>query len=295
MKKMSIEMDVETDPDPRLRLDTEESYQIKVETISNQVLVKLMAASFCGMRHALETLSQLILLDQTTGFLITLSNMVIKDAPSYKYRGLMLDTARNFIRVPDIMRTLDAMAYSKLNTFHWRISDVTSFPLFLPEVPQLFEYGSYGRNFMYTKEDVRAVVKRAGIRGIRVVMEVAAPGPVGRPWSWVPEATCPSKNKNFTCSNILCLRLGMRDSVFDILQIIYSEILKLTKIDDVFHLSDSVFSLANCFYLVEEREGFLEKALERLKMANKGFLPKLPIVWYSTHLTKDYEARAWDR
>ncbi|CAH1642541.1 unnamed protein product [Spodoptera littoralis] len=295
VKKMSIEMDVETDPDPRLRLDTDESYQIKIETVGNQVMVKLMAASFCGMRHGLETLSQVILLDQTTGYLITVSNMVIKDAPSYKYRGLMLDTARNFIPIPDIMRTLDAMGYSKLNTFHWRISDVTSFPLYLPEVPQLFEYGSYGRAYMYSKEDVRAVVKRAGIRGIRVVMEVSAPGPVGRPWSWVPEATCPSKNRNFTCSNILCLRLGMRDSVFDILQIIYTEILAMTKIEDVFHLSDSIFSLANCFYLIEEREGFLEKAIERLKMANKGFLPKLPIVWYSTHLTKDYEARAWDR
>ncbi|KAF9413599.1 hypothetical protein HW555_008244 [Spodoptera exigua] len=295
VKKMSIEMDVETDPDPRLRLDTEESYQIKIDTVNNQVVMKLLAASFCGMRHALETLSQVILLDQTTGYLITLSNMVIKDAPSYKYRGLMLDTGRNYIPIPDIIRTIDAMAYSKLNTFHWRISDVTSFPLYLPEIPQLFEYGSYGRNYKYTKEDVRAVVKRAGIRGIRVVMEVAAPGPVGRAWSWVPEATCPSKNRNFTCSNILCLRLGMRDSVFDILQIIYSEILKLTKIEDVFHMSDSIFSLANCFYLVEEREGFLEKALERLKIANRGFLPKLPIVWYSTHLTKDYEARAWDR
>ncbi|XP_063898325.1 probable beta-hexosaminidase fdl [Helicoverpa armigera] len=295
IKKMYIQMDVESDPDPRIRLDTEESYTIKIETLNNQVSMKLFAASFCGMRHALETLSQLILLDQTTGNLITLSNMVIKDAPSYKYRGLMLDTGRNYIPVPDIMRTIDAMASCKLNTFHWRISDVASFPLYLPAVPQLFEYGSYSKHHVYTKEDVKAVVKRAGVRGIRVLLEVAAPGPVGRAWSWIPEATCPTKNRNFTCNNVLCLRLGIHDSVFDILQIIYSEILEMTKISDVFHLSDSVFSLANCFYLIEEREGFLDKALERLKLANKGFLPKLPIVWYTAHLTKDYEARTWDR
>lgn len=295
IKKMYIQMDVETDPDPRIRLDTEESYTIKVETMNNQVTMKLLAASFCGMRHALETLSQLILLDQTTGLLITLSNIVIKDAPSYKYRGLMIDTGRNFIPIPDIMRTIDAMSTCKLNTFHWRISDVTSFPLLIPAVPQLCEYGAYDRNHVYTKDDVKAVVKRAGIRGIRVLLEVSAPGPVGRAWSWIPEASCPTKNRNFTCNNILCLRLGIHDSVFDILQIIYSEIIDMTKIEDVFHLSDSVFSLSNCFYLIEEREGFLDKALERLKLANKGFLPKLPIIWYTTHLTKDYEAKAWDR
>lgn len=295
VKKMYIQMDVENDPDPRIRLETDESYSVKVETITNQVVIKLLSASFCGLRNALETLSQLILLDQSTGHLITLSNMIIKDAPSYKYRGLMIDTGRNYIPVPDIMRTIDAMATVKLNTFHWRISDVTSFPLYLPVVPQLFEYGSYGRDLVYTKEDVKAVVRRAGIRGIRILLEVAAPGPVGRAWSWIPEATCPKKIKNFTCNNVLCLTLDIHDTVFDILQIIYSEILEMTRVDDIFHLSDGVFSLANCFNLMEARNGFLDKALERLKLANKGFLPKLPIVWYTPHLMKDLEAKTWDR
>ncbi|KAJ8708129.1 hypothetical protein PYW08_010495 [Mythimna loreyi] len=294
IKKMYIQMDVETDPDPRLRLETDESYTIRIETISNQVVIKLVSASFCGIRHALETLSQLILLDQSTGNLITLSNIIIKDAPSYKYRGLMIDTGRNYIPVPDIMRTIDAMATVKLNTFHWRISDVTSFPLYLPAVPQLFEYGSYDRSLVYTKDAIKAVVRRAGIRGIRILLEVAAPGPVGRAWSWLPEATCPTKNQNFTCNNVLCLRLGIHYTVFDILQIIYSEILEMTKVDDVFHLSDGVFSLVNCFNLIESRDGFLDKALERLKLANKGFLPKLPIIWYTAHLTRDLEARTWD-
>lgn len=295
IKKMYIQMDVETDPDPRLRLDTEESYTIKVETVTTQVVIKLLSTSFCGIRHALETLSQLILLDQTTGNLITLSNMIIKDAPSYKYRGLMLDTGRNYIPVPDIMRTVDAMASVKLNTLHWRISDVASFPLHIPAIPQLFEYGAYSRSQIYTKEDVKTVVRRAGIRGIRVLLEVAVPGPVGRPWSWIPEATCPTKDLNFTCNNVLCLTLGIQETVFDILQIIYSEILEMTKVDDVFHLSDGMFSLGNCFNLMGDREGFLDKALERLKLANKGFLPKLPIVWYTPVLTKDMEARTWDR
>lgn len=295
IKKMSIQIDVESDPDPRLKLNTEEAYNLKIETINKKVAIKISSSSFCGVRHGLETLSQMILQDQSTGKLITLSNVVIKDAPNYKYRGLMIDTARNYIPVQDLMRTVDAMATVKLNTFHWRISDVTSFPLLLPSLPQLFEYGAYDRSLVYTKEDVKAVVNRAGYRGIRVLIEVAAPGPVGRPWSWSPDVSCPTTNENFTCNNDLCLRMNMKDSIFDILRTIYKEILEMTQVDDIIHLSDGVFSLSNCYYLIEDRYGFLDKVLAILQQANKGFLPKLPVVWYTPHLMKDYEAKTWER
>lgn len=292
---MNIQIDVETDPEPRLRINTEESYHLKIETVNIKVVIKISSASFCGVRHGLQTLSQMILLDQTTGKLITLSNAVIKDAPTYKYRGLMIDTARNYIPVTDLMRNIDAMATVKLNTFHWRISDVTSFPLYLPKVPELYEYGAFDRSMTYTKDDVKYLVNRAAVRGIRILLEVAAPGPVGRAWSWHPEVSCPTKTTNFTCKNVLCLRMQLHDSVLDVLQTIYSEILEMTNTDDIFHLSDGIFSLANCYYLIEERQGFLDKALERLKRANKGFLPKLPIIWHTAHLTKDYEAKTWEQ
>lgn len=279
VKKMNIQIDVDTDPDPRLRINTDESYSIKIET-TNIVKINLTAASFCGIRHALETLSQMILLDQNTGNLITVSNAAIKDAPSYKYRGLMIDTGRNYIPVSDLMRTIDAMATCKLNTFHWRITDSASFPLLLPKLSNLFEFGAYSRQMVYTKEDIKSVVNRAGIRGIRVLIEVAVPGPVGRAWSWSNDATCPKKNDRKTCDNVLCTRLKMQDPVFDVLQHIYSEIIEMTGVEDIFHLSDSIFSLSNCYYLIDEREGFLEKAIDRLRLANKGFLPKLPVIWF---------------
>lgn len=295
VKRMNIQLDVESDPDPRLRVNTDESYSLKIENYISFSKISISSSSFCGVRHGLETLGQLILLDQTTGHLITLTNVVIKDAPSYRYRGLMVDTGRNYIPVPDLIRTIDGMATCKLNTFHWRITDSTSFPLFLPSLPKLFEFGAYDRSMVYTKNDIRSIVNRAEVRGIRVLIEVAAPGPVGQAWSWTEEVTCPKKTDNYTCDNVLCLRLKMQDKVFDILEHIYSEIISLTRVDDVFHLSDGVFSIANCFYLIDEREGFLYKALERLKNANSGFYPKLPIVWYTKHLTRDFEARTWER
>ncbi|XP_062531584.1 chitooligosaccharidolytic beta-N-acetylglucosaminidase isoform X2 [Bombyx mori] len=294
VKKMNIIIDIETDPDPRLRLNTDEAYTISVNSNFDFITIHLSSSSFCGARHGLETLNQMILLDQLTGYLITLSHIIVKDAPSHKYRGLMIDTGRNYIPMPDLMKTIDTMAACKLNTFHWRISDVTSFPLLLPKLKELFEFGAYDRALVYTRADVKALVTRAKVRGIRVLIEVAAPGPVGRPWFWHSEATCPAKNANYTCDNLLCLRLNMRESIFDILQLIYAEIIALTEVDDIFHLSDGVFTMINCFSLIEDRDGFLDKALNRLRMANKGFMPKLPIVWYTKHLTRTLEAKTWE-
>ncbi|KAI5638270.1 glycosyl hydrolase family 20, catalytic domain-containing protein [Phthorimaea operculella] len=294
--KMLIHLEVESDTDPRMRLNTDESYHLKVSEVADRIEIKINSPSFAGVRHGLETLSQIILLDQSTGFLITLSEAIVKDAPSYKYRGLMLDTARHYLPLIDILRTVDGMATCKLNTLHWRITDSASFPLHLPSLEKLFEYGAYGRDMVYTKEDVKMVVDRAGVRGIRVLLEVAVPGPVGRAWSWSNDlTTCPKKNDNFTCEDVICLRLKMQHKVFELLQHLYSEIIGMTGVDDMFHLSDSVFSLSNCYNLIEERKGFLENALERLRKANKGFLPKLPIIWYTQHLAREMNAKTWER
>lgn len=69
--------------------------------------------------------------------LVILANAQIKDRPIFSHRGLMLDTARNFIPIIDIKRTIDAMGSSKLNVLHWHATDSQSFPLEIPNVPQM--------------------------------------------------------------------------------------------------------------------------------------------------------------
>jgi hexosaminidase len=65
------------------------------------------------------------------------TNVRLSDAPIFRHRGLMLDTARNFLPLYAMKRTLDAMAASKLNVLHWHATDSQSFPLVSPRVPQL--------------------------------------------------------------------------------------------------------------------------------------------------------------
>jgi len=116
----------------------------------NSVAVTIQAETVYGARHGLETLSQLVagvpapLEVDGTGrntprkhVLVMASNVRLSDAPVFRHRGLMLDTARHFVPLHDIQRTLDAMAASKLNVLHWHATDVQSFPLELPRVPQL--------------------------------------------------------------------------------------------------------------------------------------------------------------
>jgi len=41
----------------------------------------------------------------------------------------MIDTARHYLKVSTILRTIEGMGMNKLNALHWHISDDESFPL----------------------------------------------------------------------------------------------------------------------------------------------------------------------
>ena len=52
---------------------------------------------------------------------------------------MLLDTARHFMPVPILKKQIDAMAYHKLNVFHWHIVDDQSFPFESLKYPSLTE------------------------------------------------------------------------------------------------------------------------------------------------------------
>ena len=82
----------------------------------------------------------------------------------------MLDTARNFIPIPDILKAniptlsqlnfksffqlIDSMSYSKQNVFHWHLTDSQSFPLVMPSLPDFVRYGAYRPDQVYMPEQV---------------------------------------------------------------------------------------------------------------------------------------------
>jgi hexosaminidase len=109
---------------------------------------------------------------------INSTKVTITDAPRFKWRGLMIDTARHFHPRSSIETMLDGMAFNKLNVLHWHITDAQSFPLKTSAFPKLVAgaYGGAGSTLHYTSDDVKRVVAYAKDRAIRVVPEIDSPG-----------------------------------------------------------------------------------------------------------------------
>lgn len=184
-----------SEADVPLGPDVDESYTLSVP--ADSASADISAATPWGAIRGLETFSQLAWAgggEAAGGQSIVPSGIEISDRPHFTHRGILLDTARNFYPVRDILHTIRAMAFNKLNVFHWHITDGQSFPIVLPTVPNLANLGSYSPAMRYTDKDVRRIVSYAAAFGVRVIPEIDMPGHTG---SWAgayPEiVTCANK------------------------------------------------------------------------------------------------------
>ncbi|XP_035226677.1 beta-hexosaminidase subunit beta-like, partial [Stegodyphus dumicola] len=149
----------------------DESYKLDVPASG---VADLHANTVWGALRGLETFSQLVYQDKRGILLINSSK--IEDEPRYKYRGMLIDTARHFQPIKTLKKNLDAMAYNKFNTFHWHIIDDQSFPLESKIYPNLTELAAYSPKHVYTHKNIRDIIRYARYRGIRVIPELDTPG-----------------------------------------------------------------------------------------------------------------------
>lgn len=262
---------------------------------SRSLAVNIEARSFFGARHGLASLHQLIWFDNEDNLFRVISQAVIKDAPKFQYRGLMLDTSRHYFSVSSIKRTLVGMAHSKLNRFHWHITDSQSFPFSSKYYPQLAEHGAYSSREVYTAEDVKEIVDFARVRGIQVVPEIDAPAHAGNGWDWGPKyglgelSLCINQQPwNFYCGEPPCGQLNPKNNnTFLVLQKLFTELLDIAGPTDFYHLGGDEVNL-ECWgqhFNDTDLRGlwcdFMLQAYNRLKIANKGNAPKYSIVWSS--------------
>ncbi|CAL2059914.1 beta-N-acetylhexosaminidase [Tenacibaculum sp. 190524A05c] len=150
-----------------LFFNTDESYKLVV----NNNKIEITALTDVGIVRGLSTLLQLIKSDESN---FVFEGFYIKDAPRFKWRGLMIDVSRHFQPVDLIKRNLDAMAFVKMNVFHWHLSDDQGFRIESKIYPKLHELGSDGE--YYTQEQIKDVVAYANNLGIRVIPEIDVPG-----------------------------------------------------------------------------------------------------------------------
>ncbi|XP_055382720.1 chitooligosaccharidolytic beta-N-acetylglucosaminidase-like [Condylostylus longicornis] len=288
----------------QLTWNTDESYSLNITIGNNEVFAEINAKTYFGARHGLETLSQLIVYDNIRNEIQIVAEAEINDKPAYQHRGLMLDTSRNYFSIDSIKKTIDGMAMTKLNTFHWHIIDSQSFPLVIKSRPDFYRYGAYSSHQIYTPENIKDIIEFARIRGIRVIPEFDAPAHVGEGWQKTNMTVCFGIQPwDKYCVEPPCGQLNPTvDKLYDVLQDIYHEMLYLFENPDVFHMGGDEVSNA-CWNSSEQiqlwmqqrhwelnNEGFLKlwayfqnNALERLDKVSNN---KLPIIVWTSGLTE---------
>lgn len=168
-----------------LGLDADESYELELGEAGEPVAV-LTARTIIGAIWGLEVFTQLVVsihlpepapdaAPTTAVYLINSTVVKIADAPRFRWRGVMVDTARHYQGVETLKRMIDALSYNRFNVLHWHITDSQSFPLRLNALPKLAE-GAYRPDYIYTPADVRGLVAYAADRNVRVVPEIDSPG-----------------------------------------------------------------------------------------------------------------------
>jgi hexosaminidase len=158
-------------------LSSKESYQLLI----NKNAITINASTDEGAFRAVQTLRQLILIDQnnTSEWLIPTGEIL--DEPSYGYRGSMLDVARHFFPIEDIKKYIDALAYYKMNVLHLHLSDDQGWRLEIKSWPDLTHVGGHTqvggeKGGFYTQEDYTEIVNYAVKHYITVIPEIDMPG-----------------------------------------------------------------------------------------------------------------------
>jgi hexosaminidase len=176
------------EPSARDRLG-EEGYELEVTSRS----VLITAGEPAGLFYGVQTLRQLLppaifRTERVRGIEWTVPCVRIVDHPRFQWRGLLIDPARHFIAVQDVLRFIDLMAIHKLNRLQIHLTDNEGWRIEIKKYPKLTELGSKmdwnlrhqggsGPRCIgfYTQDDIRRIVRYAAERHVTVVPEIEMP------------------------------------------------------------------------------------------------------------------------
>lgn len=250
-------------------------------TITPQQII--VAGKGAGLFYGIQTLLQLIPADHVVT--IKLPCAQIEDYPRFGYRGFMLDVCRHFFSVEFVKKTIDMMAYYKLNNFHWHLTDDQGWRIEIKKYPRLTEIGSqrsqtvignyhdrtpqqfdntpYGG--FYTQDQIREVVKYAADRYITVVPEIEMPGHSMAALAAYPELSCdPSKTyKTYETWGVVKDVYCPSDKTFDFLEDVLTEVMELFPSKYIHIGGDEVPKDA------WRNSAFCQKMIKRLKLKNE--------------------------
>ncbi|KAK0385740.1 hypothetical protein NLU13_6917 [Sarocladium strictum] len=228
----------------------DESYTLKIEASSPTV--EITAKTVWGAIHAFTTFQQIVISNGQDGLIVE-QPVTIKDHPNFPYRGVMLDTARNFISPEKMKEQMNGMALAKLNVLHWHITDNQAWPIEIKAYPQMTK-DAYSPRERYSVDTVAEIIAYARARAIRVIPEIDMPGHSASGWLQIDKniITCENSwwsNDNWPLHTAVQPNPGQLDvlnpDTYDHVRKVYSELSKRFT-DDFFHVGGDELQ-TNCF------------------------------------------------
>lgn len=156
----------------------DESYRLTITEDGQDSQVHISANSSVGIVRGLTTFTQIFFASENYPEWVytTFAPITIFDAPKFEHRGLNLDVSRHYFKPSDIKRTIDALAYNKMNRFHLHVTDSQSWPLVIPALPELSAKGAYRPDQIYSPAAFNDIQKYASLRGVELITEIDMPG-----------------------------------------------------------------------------------------------------------------------
>lgn len=190
LRTRRLDLPVQTGGDPQGAIRFERAPGLAPEAyrlVADGGGVRISASGDAGLYYGAMTLWQLMTAHPGVGP-AQIAQVAIADEPRFRWRGLMIDSARHFQSVAEIEKILDAMSVHKLNVLHWHLTDDQGWRLEIRKYPRLTQVGAWrtplpgspdgaGRyGGFYSPAQVREVVAYATARHITIVPEIEMPG-----------------------------------------------------------------------------------------------------------------------
>jgi hexosaminidase len=173
----------------------DEGYALRVDSAG----VRIESTTAAGLHRALTTLRQMLPVGvESTSAQPgpwTVTGAEIADRPRFAYRGTMLDVARHFFAVDDVLRHIELASLYKVNVLHLHLTDDQGWRMDVPGWPRLTEVGGAsdidgGAGGHYSTADYARIVAHAAELFVEVVPEIDGPGHTSAALIAYPALTC---------------------------------------------------------------------------------------------------------
>lgn len=180
---------------PDQTINNEEGYKLDVSATQIKVRYKTARGAFLAIQSIRQLMPPDIEVKNKGVANFRIPAVLIEDAPRFAYRGVMLDVARHFQPVSFVKRFIDLLAFYKINTFHFHLTEDQGWRIEIKKYPKLQEVSAWRNETLighkrdtptvydgkphggyYTQKELKDLVEYARKRFVTIIPEIEMPG-----------------------------------------------------------------------------------------------------------------------